>query len=80
MKHWLSCSGDGKAVYPFIEASLVQRKPHMLLTHTNQTETEVEANIRESNAAFLKRYDLRLLFFHKLTGDYIGSSGLHRID
>ena len=72
--------GDGKAVHQSIEASLVELKPYMLFAHMNQTETEVEANIRESNAAFLKREDLRLLLFHKQTGDFIGSSGLHRID
>ncbi|MCA0170948.1 GNAT family N-acetyltransferase [Bacillus sp. RAR_GA_16] len=72
--------GDGKAVHQSIEASLVELKPYMLFAHMNQTETEVEANIRESNAAFLKREDLRLLLFHKQTGEFIGSSGLHRID
>ena len=68
--------GDGKAVHQSIESSLSELKP----AHNDQSEADVEANIRESYAAFLKREDLRLLLFHKQSGVFIGSSGLHRID
>jgi ribosomal-protein-serine acetyltransferase len=72
--------GDGKAVHQSIESSLSELKPYMPFAHIDQSEADVEANIRESHAAFLKREDLRLLLFHKQSGVFIGSSGLHRID
>ncbi|WP_283154034.1 GNAT family N-acetyltransferase [Guptibacillus hwajinpoensis] len=72
--------GDGVSVHQSIDASLEELKPWMPFAHIDQTEEDVEANIRESHVAFLKREDLRLLLFHKQTGDFIGSSGLHRID
>ena len=72
--------GDGVKVHQSIDASLEELKPWMPFAHIDQTEEDVEANIRESHVAFLKREDLRLLLFHKQTGDFIGSSGLHRID
>ncbi len=72
--------GDGVSVHQSIAASLEELKPWMPFAHIDQTEEDVEANIRESHVAFLKREDLRLLLFHKQTGDFIGSSGLHRID
>ena len=72
--------GDGKAVYQSIVASLSELKPYMPFAHIDQSEDNVEANIRESHAAFLNREDLRLLIFHKQSGVFIGSSGLHRID
>jgi RimJ/RimL family protein N-acetyltransferase len=72
--------GDGKAVYDAIQASLNELKPWMPWAHTYQTEQDVEANIRESYVKFLSREDLRLLVFNKETGDFIASSGLHRID
>ena len=72
--------GDGKAVHQSIEASLNELKPYMPFAHSDQSEADVEANIRESHAAFLKREDLRLLIFHKQSGVFIGSTGLHRID
>ncbi len=72
--------GDGKEVYDSIQASIEELKPWMPFAQTEQSVDEVEANIRESHAAFLKREDLRLLLFNKQTGEFIGSSGLHRID
>ena len=72
--------GDGKEVHESIQASIEELKPWMPFARSEQTVDDVEANIRESHAAFLKREDLRLLLFHKQTGAFIGSSGLHRID
>ncbi|ALC92142.1 acetyltransferase [Bacillus sp. FJAT-18017] len=72
--------GDGSAVYQAIQASLEELKPWMPWAHANQSEDDVEANIRESHAKFLMRQDLRLLVFNKRTGDLIASSGLHRIN
>ncbi|WP_163102970.1 GNAT family N-acetyltransferase [Peribacillus alkalitolerans] len=73
-------SGDGKVVYDAIVASLTELKPWMPFAHKDQSPEDVEANIREAHLNFLKREDLRLLVFLKETGEFIASSGLHRID
>lgn len=72
--------GDGKIVYDAIQASLDELKPWMPWADGKQTEEETEINIREANLSFLKREDLRLHLFHRETGEFIGCSGLHRID
>ncbi|WP_316570285.1 GNAT family N-acetyltransferase [Neobacillus sp. YIM B06451] len=72
--------GDGKAVFDAIQASIQELKPWMPFAKIEQTEEDVEANIREAYAKFIKREDLRLLVFDKQSGVLIGSSGLHRID
>jgi RimJ/RimL family protein N-acetyltransferase len=72
--------GDGKAVYEAMQASLNELKPWMPWAHNNQTVDDVEGNIRDAHAKFLTREDLRLHIFHKVTGEFIGSSGLHRIN
>jgi RimJ/RimL family protein N-acetyltransferase len=72
--------GDGKTVYKAIQASLNELKPWMPWAHSNQTEEDVETNIRDSIAKFITREDLRLHLLDKVTGEFIGSSGLHRIN
>lgn len=72
--------GDGKQMYEAINASITDLKPWLPFAHMNQTEEDVEVNIREAHLKFLKREDLRLLVFLKETGKLIASSGLHRID
>jgi hypothetical protein len=53
--------GDGKAVYAAIKSSINELKPWLPFAQKEQTEQDVEANIREAHASFLKREDLRLL-------------------
>lgn len=72
--------GDGKAVYDSIMASINELKPWLSFAQKEQSEQDVELNIRQSYISFLKRDDLRLLVFLKETGEFIASSGLHRID
>jgi len=72
--------GDGKALYQAMQASLNELKPWMPWAHREQTVDDVEANMREAHAKFLTREDLRLHIFHKETGEFIASSGLHRIN
>ncbi|WP_223702134.1 GNAT family N-acetyltransferase [Sutcliffiella deserti] len=72
--------GDGAAVHQAITHSLAELKPWMPFANKDQTVEDVEANIRESYVQFLKREDLRLLVFLKETGEFVASSGLHRID
>ncbi|PHA02301.1 GNAT family N-acetyltransferase [Bacillus pseudomycoides] len=72
--------GDGKEVYKAINESIEELKPWMPFAQKEQTEQEVEANIRDSHVKFLAREDLRLLIFLKQTGEFVASSGLHRIN
>jgi RimJ/RimL family protein N-acetyltransferase len=72
--------GDGPVVYDAVTASLEELKPWLPFANYEQTLEGVEANLRESHAQFLKREDLRLLVFLKETGEFIASSGLHRIN
>lgn len=72
--------GDGKAVFQAIQASVDELKLWLPFAQREQSEEEVEANIREAYAKFIKREDLRLHIFHKETGEFIASSGLHRIN
>ncbi len=72
--------GDGKAVYEAINASINELKPWMPFAQNEQSEQDVEANIRNAYINFLKREDLRLLVFLKETGELVASSGLHRIN
>ncbi len=72
--------GDGKAVNEAIKESINELKAWMPFAHKEPTEEETEINIRNSYIKFLKREDLRLLAFLKETGEFVCSSGLHRID
>lgn len=72
--------GDGKVVYEAIMASINELKPWMPFAQKEQSEQDVEVNIRSAYISFLKREDLRLLVFLKETGEFVASSGLHRID
>jgi RimJ/RimL family protein N-acetyltransferase len=72
--------GDGKAVFEAMQASLYELKTWMPWADKEQTEEDLEVNVRDAHAKFLTREDLRLHIFHKETGQFIGSSGLHRIN
>lgn len=72
--------GDGKAVYQALQASLNDLKLWIPWAHKEQSEEDVEGSIRNAHAKFLTREDLRLHIFNKETGEFIGSSGLHRIN
>lgn len=72
--------GDGKAVYEAMKASIKELKSWMSWAHREQTMEDVEAVVREAHAKFLTREDLRLHIFNSETGEFIASSGLHRIN
>ncbi|MFN7249844.1 MAG: GNAT family N-acetyltransferase [Anaerobacillus sp.] len=72
--------GDGKAVFDAIQASIDELKPWMPFAQNEQSEEEIEINIRDAYVKFINREDLRLLIFLKDTGEFIASSGLHRIN
>ncbi|MFD2043258.1 GNAT family N-acetyltransferase [Ornithinibacillus salinisoli] len=72
--------GDGKVIHAAIEASINELKPWLPFAQKKQSVEDTEINIREAHVKFIKREDLRLIIIHKETGEYIASSGLHRID
>ncbi len=72
--------GDGKAVYNAIQNSINELKPWMPFVHSEQSEEQCEVNTRNAYTEFISRNDLRLHIFIKETGEFIGSSGLHRIN
>jgi ribosomal-protein-serine acetyltransferase len=71
--------GDGPAVNEAIHESVEALRPWMPWAQQLPSQDESEINIRKARLKFLERSDLRLLFFHKQSGQLIGSSGLHRI-
>ncbi|MWC27654.1 GNAT family N-acetyltransferase [Paenibacillus sp. MMS18-CY102] len=72
--------GDGAAVNNAVVESIEELRPWMPWAQALPTLEESESSIRRSRLQFLERSDLRLLLFLKETGQYIGGSGLHRID
>lgn len=72
--------GDGKVVHQAMQASIHELKPWMPFAQKEPSEEETEVNIRKAYVNFFNREDLRLLIFHKDTGEFIASSGLHRIN
>lgn len=72
--------GDGQAVHDAIIHSLPELKQWMIFAQKEQSLEVIETNVREAYVNFLKRSDLRLHVFSKETGDFVASSGLHRID
>lgn len=72
--------GDGKAVNAAMQNSMNELRAWVAWAHKEQSEQDVEANLREAHAKFLTREDLRLHLFHRETGEFIGCSGLHRIN
>ncbi|WP_338754744.1 GNAT family N-acetyltransferase [Bacillus sp. FJAT-52991] len=72
--------GDGEALYQAIQSSFDELKPWLPFVHHEQSLEGAEANVREAYAKFITREDLRLHLFKKDTGEFIGSSGLHRMD
>lgn len=73
-------AGDGKKVYESILASINELRPWLPFAQETPSEEETEAGIRNSQAKFLTREDLRLHAFLRQTGEFIGSSGLHNPD
>ncbi|WP_010651906.1 GNAT family N-acetyltransferase [Oceanobacillus massiliensis] len=71
---------DVKAVNEAIKASINELKPWLPFAQQEQSMEDTEINIRTAVVKFLEREDLRLHVFLKKTGQFIMSSGLHRID
>ncbi len=73
-------AGDGAALYAAVQESLAELQPWMPWATDDMTVESQEAVMRRAHADFVARTDLMLVIFHKVSGELIGSSGLHRID
>lgn len=72
--------GDGKLVYEAKMESLRELQQWMPWADDQTSEEETEVNIRQAYIQFLERSDLRFHLFERESMQFIGSSGLHRID
>jgi RimJ/RimL family protein N-acetyltransferase len=72
--------GDGAMVNAAIRESIEELRPWMPWAQQIPTVEQSEENVRHARIKFLERADMRLHIFHKATGEFIGASGLHRID
>jgi RimJ/RimL family protein N-acetyltransferase len=72
--------GDGAAVNEAVKESKDALRPWMPWAQYVPSPEESESSIRKSRLEFLERKDLRLLLVNKISGQLVGSSGLHRID
>lgn len=76
----LPLPGDGKMVFDAVQASRNDLKKWLGFAQNEQSLEETEVNVREAHLKFLKRENLRLHIFLRETGEFIGSSGMHRIN
>ena len=71
--------GDGPDLNAAILESLDELRPWMPWAHTVPSIEDSEANVRRAYVKFIERSDLRYSLYLK-SGEFVGSSGLHRID
>lgn len=72
--------GDGEAVHKAVFHSINELKPWLPFAQKEESEKEREANVRHSYLRFLAREDLRYHVFLKNSGEFVASTGLHRLD
>ena len=72
--------GDGTAANAAIRESIQELRPWMPWAQTAPEVEETEAVFRGGAARFLKREDFLLTLWRKGNGQFVGGSGLHRID
>ena len=72
--------GDGLSVNRAIAESFPELNRWMDWASTMPTIIESERFVRDSAARFMRREDLPLFFRKRDTGEFVGASGLHRID
>ncbi|REK74993.1 GNAT family N-acetyltransferase [Paenibacillus paeoniae] len=71
---------DGPMVNAAVQGSIDELRPWMPWARHVPTEEQSEVISREGRIHYLERSDLRMYLIHKETGQFIGSSGLLRID
>ncbi|GAB1488577.1 GNAT family N-acetyltransferase [Opitutaceae bacterium] len=73
-------AGDGAAVNAAIRESHAELRPWMPWARTLPTREESEIYMREKAAHFALRTDLVFQLFLRSTSEFIGATGLHRMD
>jgi RimJ/RimL family protein N-acetyltransferase len=71
---------DGEMVNEAVEESIEELRLWMPWAQQIPALEESEIGVRKARLEFLERTDLRLYLLLKETGQFIGSSGLHRVD
>lgn len=71
---------DGKHVNEAVLESFAELQRWMPWAKSKPSLEESETYLRSARAKFIAREDLQLLLFLKESGQFIGSSGLHRIN
>ncbi|ALC87636.1 acetyltransferase [Bacillus sp. FJAT-22090] len=71
---------DAEVVWRSVINSHDALKEWMPWAQNKQTLEQTTTNLRQAVADFITRKDLRLHLFLKDTGEFVGASGLHRID
>lgn len=72
--------GDGAMVNASITESIKQLQPWMPWAQSLPSIEQTESNIRYARLKFQERKDLRLHLIDKTNNEFVGGSGLHRID
>lgn len=73
--------GDGAQMCAAVTESLPELRPWLPWAQETLTPEGYEANVREAQARFLLREDLRFHLYRRSDpGTLVGSSGLHRMD
>jgi len=72
--------GDGAAINAAVVESLAELRPWMPWATEKPSIAETEEFARRAAAGWLTRESLTLSLWRKDTGDYVGNSGMHRID
>jgi RimJ/RimL family protein N-acetyltransferase len=72
--------GDGPVVNAAIVESLENLRPWMPWAQTAPTIEQTEEHLRRAQAHWIERTDLPLGIWVKETGEYVGGTGLHRMD
>jgi len=70
---------DARPCYDAVMESLEELRPWMPWAH-DYTFEGAEKSLREAIASFVTRKDFRYHLFERETGEFVGSSGLHRVN
>ena len=72
--------GEGAAVFEAVEESRAELSPWMPWAEKTRSVGDSEEAVRRFASQWMLRDELTVGLWHKETGQYLGSSGLHRID
>ncbi|MBM7693189.1 RimJ/RimL family protein N-acetyltransferase [Peribacillus deserti] len=72
--------GDGQKVFEAIQASKKELSQWLPFAQKHMSLDEVEEGVRKSFSKFITREDIRLHIFRKEDDQFIGSTGLHRMN